>query len=227
MRTLFFLLLLLCGSASAETVDRFVTVQAKGHVEAIPDTLRLTVSIKQTGSDLAQVRPEIDALTSRIISIALSHGVAEDDVDSSQLRIWPEYEWRKNQRYYLGDSVQRDIVLHVRDLEQYSGLVKQLTQLPLHQLHPPQLGHSKLEQLRLQALRAALVQGQLKARAIAEGIEATLGPVIYVEERSASSPAPQRMMMAEAASSDAAGAPAFSLAKQRINAQVEIRYSLL
>ena len=227
MRTLIFLLLLLGGSVSAETVDRFVTVQAKGHVEAIPDTLLLTVSVKQTGSDLAQVRPEIDALTSRVISIALSHGVAEDDVDSSRLRVWPEYEWRKNQRYYLGDSVQRDIVLRIRELEQYSQLVKQLTQLPLHQLHPPQLGHSKLEQLRLQALQAALVQGQLKARTIAEGIDAELGPVIYVEERGTSSPAPQRMMMERAASGGAGGEPAFSLAKQRISAQVEIRYSLL
>jgi hypothetical protein len=227
MRTLIFLLLLLGGSVSAETVDRFVTVQAKGHVEAIPDTLLLTVSVKQTGSDLAQVRPEIDALTSRVISIALSHGVAEDDVDSSRLRVWPEYEWRKNQRYYLGDSVQRDIVLRIRELEQYSQLVKQLTQLPLHQLHPPQLGHSKLEQLRLQALQAALVQGQLKARTIAEGIDAELGPVIYVEERDTSSPAPQRMMMERVASGGAGGEPAFSLAKQRISAQVEIRYSLL
>jgi uncharacterized protein YggE len=220
------LLLLLGGSVSAETVDRFVTVQARGHVEAIPDTLQLTVSVKQTGSDLAQVRQEVDALTARVISIALSHGVAEDDVDSSQLRVWPEYEWRKNQRHYLGDSVQRDIVLRIRELEQYSQLVKQLTQLPLHQLHPPQLGHSKLEQLRLQALQAALVQGQLKARTIAEGIDAELGPVIYVEERGTSSPAPQRMMMAEAAGSGG-GEPAFSLAKQRISAQVEIRYSLL
>ena len=134
-----------------------------------------------------------------------------------------EYEWRKNQRYYLGDSVQRDIVLRIRDLEQYSQLVKQLTRLPLHQLHPPQLGHSKLEQLRLQALRAALVQGQLKARTIAESIDAELGPVIYVEEHSSSSPAPQRMMMESAA---AGGDSAFSLAKQRISAQVEIRYSL-
>jgi uncharacterized protein YggE len=225
MRIVFCLLLLLGGGAtSAETLDRFVTVQAQGYVEAIPDTLQLTVTVKQTGSDLAQVRPEVDALTSRVLSIALSHGVAEDDVDSSQLRVWPEYEWRKNQRYYLGDSVQRDIVLRIRDLEQYSQLVKQLTRLPLHQLHPPQLGHSKLEQLRLQALRAALVQGQLKARTIAESIDAELGPVMYVEERSSSSPAPQRMMMESAA---AGGDSAFSLAKQRISAQVEIRYSLL
>jgi len=216
-------LLLGGGATSAETVERFVTVQAQGYVEAIPDTLQLTVTVKQTGSDLAQVRPEVDALTSRVLSIALSHGVAEDDVDSSQLRVWPEYEWRKNQRYYLGDSVQRDIVLRIRDLEQYSQLVKQLTRLPLHQLHPPQLGHSKLQQLRLQALRAALVQGQLKARTIAESINADLGPVIYVEEHRSSSPAPQRMMMESAA---AGGDSAFSLAKQRISAQVEIRYSL-
>jgi uncharacterized protein YggE len=228
MRTILLLLLVLGGSAvAAEAPERFVTVQAKGHVEAIPDTLQLTVSVKKTGSELSQVRPEVDALTSRVIGVALKQGVAEDDIDSSQLRVWPEYEWRKSQRYYLGDSVQRDIVLRIRDLEQYSQLVKKLTQLPLHQLHPPQLGHSKLEDLRLQALRAALVQGEQKARAIAQGIDAELGPVIYVEERSTSSPAPQRMMMAEAASSNGGGEPAFSLAKQRISAQVEIRYSLL
>ena len=227
MRAVLFLLLLLVGSTvTAETGDRFITVQAEGYVEAIPDTLQLTVSVKQTGAELSQVRPQVDALTSRVVKIALSHGVAEDDIDSSRLRVWPEYEWRNNQRHYLGDSVQRDIVLRVRDLEQYSGLVKQLTGLPLHQLHPPQASHSKLEDLRLQALRAALVQGRLKASAIAEGIDAELGPVIYVEESPARSPAPQRMMMAEAASSEAGGESAFNLAKQRISAQVEIRYSL-
>jgi uncharacterized protein YggE len=226
MRKFLFLSLLLAGVAvSVQAADRFITVQAEGYVEAIPDTLQLTVSVKKTGSDLSKVRREADALSSKVTKLALSNGVATDDIDSSRMRVWPEYEWRKNERHYLGDSVQRDIVLKVRDLEQYSPLVRELTHLPLHQLQQPQLSFSNVDYLRLQALRAALVNGRLKAMAIAEGVDASLGPVISVEERSSRSPAPQRMM-AEAVSMDAGSQPSFSFAKQRISAQVEIRYSL-
>ncbi|MEP5765905.1 MAG: SIMPL domain-containing protein [Halieaceae bacterium] len=224
------LLLLLCLVAATGTVtaqeSRFIVVQAEGWVEAVPDTLVLPVTVKQTGSELAKVRARADKLTAQIIKLARDAGIEADDIDSSRLSVRPEYEWRNNNRRYLGETVEREIRLTLRDLDAYSGLVQQLTSLDLHGIRPPQLSHSKIESLQLQALEVALTRGKRKAETIAARIDAQLGPVLQVQERGTGHSQPQPRMMAEAMTADAGSAPGLSVARQRINAQLEIRYQL-
>jgi uncharacterized protein YggE len=214
------------GTSIAAEQQHTIAVQAEGYVEAVPDTLVLTVSLRKLGDSLESLQTDVDALTSRIVKLALAQGVAAEDIDSSRLSSAPEYEWRNKQRKLIGIAVQRDVQIKLRELDNYAELVRLLSEQPLHRLSPPQLSHSNIDELQLNALRVALARGKAKAAVIADEIGATLGPVLLVEELYAGSPAPQqRMMMAEAAM-DSSGSPSFSFAKRRINAQVQIRYAL-
>lgn len=226
-RMLIIILLILCTStvyANAEL--RTVTVQAEGYIEAVPDTLQLTLSVRAVAASLQQAQAEVDTITRQVLSVARSLGVLDPDMDSARMSGWPEYEWRNNQRIYLGEAVERDVVLRVRDLDSYGSLIGELSTLSLHRIHQPQLSHSNIDELHLQALRVALAQGKLKASAIAAGVGAELGEVVQVDELGDSGSMPmQRMMMAEAADTGST-APSFSFAAQRISAQLQIRYSL-
>jgi uncharacterized protein YggE len=213
------------GAAGAE--PRTVSVIADGYVEAIPDTLQLSLSVKQVGTELDIVQTQVDTITRDVVRIAGELGVEAADIDSSRLSVWPEYEWANNQRHYLGEAVQRDIVLRLHDLGRYGLLVKRLGELPLHRIERPQLSHSTLDELEIAALRVAMGRDRAKASAIASEIGAELGQVLQVSEGSA--PAiPQsgpRLMMAEAAS-DGSPVPSFSFSRQRITATVSVVYSL-
>jgi uncharacterized protein YggE len=213
--------------ANASGEPRSITVQAQGFVEAVPDTLLLRLSVKRTADSLQEARAATDAIVAQVVSTALQNGVKEQDIDSSQLSSWPEYQWRQEERHYMGETVQREISLKVRELDSYGSLLGQLSELPLDRIQRPQLSHGNVESLRLQALRAALALGRIKAQVIAVEIDAGLGPVLRVRELSdATRPAP-RMMMAEAVSADGGNQPVFNLASQRINARVEMVFSVI
>jgi uncharacterized protein YggE len=232
MRKIVFILsLLICqpllAQSSDQVVGRSITVQATAYVEAVPDTLLLNLSVKRTSASLREARVAADAIVEEVVSIAISNGIAEHDIDSSRLSSWPEYQWRQDKRHYMGEAVQRDISIKVRNLDGYGGLIGQLSELPLHRIQNPQLSHSDIDELQLQALRAALARGKVKAGVIAAEIEATLGVAVAVQELTGATPPMPRMMMAEAASSAGNNEPTFSLSKQRISARVEMTFSLV
>jgi uncharacterized protein YggE len=228
MRVMLVLLLVLAAPwASAESVSRYVTVVAEGFVEASPDELWLTVSARQVGQDLETLQALVDKAAAQVAAAAAANGVEPEDVDSSRLSAGPEYEWRKNERVLVGQAVQRDITLRVRNLDTYGKLMQQLSRLSLYRIEQPRLAHSNLDGLRIEALRAALALARAKAEAIAAGVKARLGEVLYVRENGAfEPPVPAgRVMMAEMASADAPE-PVFNFAKQRISASVEVSYTL-
>jgi uncharacterized protein YggE len=228
MRIMLVLLVVLAAPwANAESVSRFVTVVAEGFVEASPDELLLTVSARQVGQDLETLQALVDKTAAQVAAAAAANGVEPEDIDSARLSAGPEYEWRKNERVLLGQAVQRDITLRVRNLDTYGKLMQQLSRLSLHRIEQPRLAHSNLDGLRIEALRAALALARAKAEAIAAGVKAGLGEVLYVRENGAfEPPGPAgRIMMAEMASADASE-PVFSFAKERIGASVEVSYAL-
>ena len=223
---LLIVLALFTSGASAEAATRTITVLAEGFVEAVPDTLQLTVSVKQLGPDLATTQQKVDSLAAKVVEAVRALGVEKQDIDSTRLNAWPEYEWRQNERHYLGEAVQRDILVRVRDLDSYGKLVQALSKLPLHRIDRPTLSHSRRPELQLDALRVAMARGRAKAEAIAGEAGGKLGKVLSVQETGAAAGAPRPAMMAEAMRADSGGEPRFSFAKQRISAQLEIRYAL-
>ena len=218
------LLFTVCTLVQAAPAERSVSVRAEGYVEAVPDMLEFSITVKSTKANLSNARADVDSVVATAVKQARSLGIAGDDIDSSSLHTYPEYEWRQQQRYYLGESVVRTVVFKLRDLDNYPKLAQQLSQLSLHQIGRPQLSHSNIDQLRLEALKAAIARGKIKAAVIAAEIAAQLGPVLNVQEATSNRPQP-RVMMAEAAMNTAEN-DGYNYAKRRISATVEMRFAL-
>jgi uncharacterized protein YggE len=225
----FILVLLLLSSPLlwAESDERSITVIAEGYVEAVPDTLSFSISVKRTAEDTKTARAATDRIVKEVLEQSRSLGIAKDDIDSSAMQAFPEYEWRKQKRHYLGESVVRTVAFTLRDLELYPALVQKLSNLSIEQMGRAQLSHSNIEQLRLDALKVAIARGKTRAATIAAEIDAKLDKVILVTEAFGNEIRPQaRMMMAEAAAADASSEGGYSYAKQRISARVEMRFSM-
>jgi uncharacterized protein YggE len=210
--------------ASEPMGERFIRVQASGWVYAVPDTLTLNVSARFTEESMEKARSAADRVVASVTELARAAGIDAEDIDSSQLSAFPEYQWKDQNRVYLGETVERRVTLTVRDLDKYGALIGKLSKLALHRIDPPTLSHSKQQQLELDAIRHALQQGRTKALAIADEVDAKLGPVLSVQENQGQRIQP-RMMMAEA-NVRGGSEPGFSFARQRIEATVEMRFAL-
>jgi hypothetical protein len=222
MRTLVLLSLMLLSLAGR--AEDYIAVNASGWVEAVPDRLDLSVSVRATGKDVEALQREVDATTRQLAAAALELGIAEEDIDTARLSVRPDYEWRDGERRYRGQTVQREVGLTLRALDRYGELVAALSRFDIDTLGPPRLGHSNLDALRLEAMDRALEQGFAKARRIASGIGAELGEVLRVEEQGAAPPSP--MPRVAAAESMNTGAPDVQFGKQRITAAVSMRFAI-
>ncbi|WP_279243940.1 SIMPL domain-containing protein [Candidatus Litorirhabdus singularis] len=228
MRYLTALLCSIALSACAladDSQQRFVSVTGEGFVEAVPDTLTFSVVARSTDSSLEQAQANTATIINQVLAAARKTGVAEDRIDSSQTQARPEYEWRKQERYYLGQTVIRTVSFRLTDLEQYPALLTRLSELKLNQINSPQLSHSQQEALQMAALKVAIAAGKRKATLMANEVGASLGQALQVSEGRAMQPQP-RMMMAEAARADGGQEQGYSYALQRINASVQLRYAL-
>ncbi len=203
--------------------DEYIAINAEGWVEAVPDTLSLSIGIRETGRDVESLQSGVDRTTRQVVSAAREAGVAEDDIDSSRLSVQPEYRWGDGKQIYVGQAVRREITITLRDLEAYGGLVQAISDYAVEGMSAPRLSHSQIDELRLAALDNALAQGFVKARRIAQGIGADLGKVIRVEEQGAVRAPPMEHMMA---AESARGAPTVQFGKQRISAAVSMRFAI-
>ena len=153
-------------------------------------------------------------------------GIAEERIDSSQTEARPEYEWRQQERHYLGQTVTRTVSFRLTELDQYPALLTHLSKLKLNQINSPQLSHSQQEELQMAALKVAIAAGKRKAALMATEVGATLGEALQVTEGGAMQPQPRMMMAEMARGADSDQNQGYSYALQRINARVQLRYAL-
>lgn len=224
MRILALLVLLSAAlTVQADLRDRHILVGGSGWVEAVPDLLALNLTLMATGQDVEQLQRAVEKTSQQVLRAAREHAVAEDDVDSSRVSVRPEYEWRDGKQVYRGQTVQRDIQLILRKLDNYGELLQALSRLDIHSMGQPQPGHSQLASLQLDAIDAALANAEAKASRMARTLDLELGEVISAEEQLGASPmAPAPRMLAMESST----APEIRFGKQRISASVLVRYAI-
>ena len=220
-----FVALTLATLALPGRADEFIAVYAEGWIDAVPDTITLSVGAESTGTDVEALQRRVDKTARLVVEAASDAGVESEDVDTSQLSVRPEYQWRDGKRNYLGQTVRREMTIVLREIDRYGALMQALSRLDLRDLRQPQLSHSNLEELKLRAIDRALANGANKARRIASGIDATLGRVLQVEEQGAA-PVPQPRMMAAEVADAGMGAPEIQFGTQRIRASVTMRFAI-
>lgn len=220
------LLVLLTAACSDSDNNNSITVQAQGYVEAVPDMLTLPLSVRETAETTAKARKAADKRVAQVTKLARAADIDEDDIDTSRLSAHPEYQWQDQQRVYKGETVRRDITLKLRDLDNYPQLMQALSELDLASISPPQLGHSDLEGLEIRALKNAMQRARKKARAIAKQAGDSLGDLKSVRESGGglSRPMPMRAAMMDSAAKESA--PEFNFASSRIEANLEVSYTL-
>lgn len=168
-----------------------IIVSAEGKLQAFPDQVRLQIEVAQTAPTLAAAKTVVDELTSQIVTQALAHGVAKDQVDAAQIFASPHQEWQDNKQVYLGERVQRSITLVTQDLQNYSELMQAIVAIPkpaknrevrIAQVVVEFKDRSALEQ---QSVQLALKNAKTKASAMAEALSARLGKIYRISDTSA------------------------------------------
>lgn len=205
-----------------------IQVSATGTVEVLPDFIQLTIMIEKTGSSKADVKTEVDHISQQVIDAATALGIQDEFIEASQLAIYPQYVWEKNQQRLIGETVQRSIHIKLYDLGQYTTLADAMAKIDISRMQQQGFGFDNEQQYQNLALIQALEKATEKAKLIAEAMGRKLGAAYQITENSNGfSPIfKTRGMMAMAADSIEAVAAPLEIRPQTVSTTVNIIFLL-
>jgi uncharacterized protein YggE len=175
-----------------------IVVTGEHEIRVTPDILTLSLSVSETGSEVAKARDSIEMRSKKLIASLETLGIAKEDISSAQLKITPHYNWNNSAQIYVGTEVSRTVEVTLRDLSLYDELIRAIINARVAQIHSSRLSSSNEKKIRDDALRGAINNGIEKAKFMVVHLLEQIGPVYSIAPQSSNTPfAGARYQMAE------------------------------
>jgi len=130
------LLLAACGSGEGTLVSAAagdgsttsgINVTGQGKVTGQPDVLKVILGVSVLRPTVDQATGDAATLATAVIDALKAHGVAEDDIQTANYSINPEYDWSGETQRLLGYRVNNEVRVKIRDLEQAGEIIDAAT----------------------------------------------------------------------------------------------------
>ena len=164
---------------------RTITVTGVGHVAVVPDQLGFQLSVSVLRDDLDQAMNDGNTAMQAVVDSLKAAGVADKDVQTTDVSLYPEYGHQKGQpRTLRGYRVNQTVSVTVEDLSKASDIVS--TALAAGgsgvSLDGLQLQVGDADSKLAPARTDALDQAQAKAKEYAEHAGGELGDIVRISE---------------------------------------------
>lgn len=228
LRLLPALLLVLAAPALAQPAPERSTlgVTAEGSAAAAPDLALVRIGVETRAATAAEAMAENARQAAAVIAAAKARGVADRDVQTANLSIWPVYE---SERFSSGPSelvgfqVQNEVTVRLRDLSAAGEALGALVGAGANRMNGIEFGFADDSALRDEARRRAVAEARRKAELYAAAAGVRLGPILSIEEAGGDF-TPRPMMRAAAAME--ASAPPVEAGESEITASVRIVWEI-
>ena len=130
------LLLAACGSGEGTMVSEAgsdgsttsgINVTGQGKVTGRPDVLQVTLGVSVLRPTVDQATAEAASLAAAVIDALEANGVAEEDIQTANYSINPEYDWSGEAQRLLGYRVNNEVRVKIRDLDQAGAVIDAAT----------------------------------------------------------------------------------------------------
>lgn len=191
--------------ATAENLDRLITVSGRGEVSVAPDMATVRIGV-QTQADLAaDALDQASAATSAVLAQLDLQGVLAEDIQSGAIQLNPRYSNRDldGQREVAGYQAVNSITVAVRDLDDLGSVLAAAVGEGANRLDGVSFGLSNPTEAQDEARRRAVRDGLRLGDLYADAAGLSRGAVMSISEGGAVAYSPMRagpMMMEMAAS---------------------------
>lgn len=181
-----------------------ITVSGEGRVQGVPDTLTVNLGVSLRRDTAAQAVQDAADLADGLIASLTGQGIADEDIQTSNYSIYPEYDYINNTQKLLGFRVSNQLNVKVRDLDRAGAIFDAASASVGDEIvvNGVQFALEDNKGLLDVARAGAWDDAKAKAEQLAELAGVTLGPPTSINESVSASPPPiyyDRAMAAEAA----------------------------
>lgn len=203
-------------------------VSATGHVTRTPDiaTIRAGV-VTQSGTAAAALSANA-AQMARVVAALKGAGIAERDLQTSNVSLSPQYRYADNQPPAItGYQANNTVSVKFRDIAKSGAVLDALVKAGANQIDGPAMSldmpGAALDEARADAVKQARARAELYARAAGLRVERIVS-IAEAGENAGDTPRPPMMYMARAAKADAA--TEVLAGETEVSATVQVRFLL-
>ncbi|MFH1105232.1 MAG: SIMPL domain-containing protein [Actinomycetota bacterium] len=115
------------GTGDGSSTGSGINVTGQGTVTGTPDTLTLTLGVSVLRSTVDQATADAATKAAAIIAALKTKGVAEEDIQTANYSIYPEYDYSGNTQHLTGYRVQNDLKVKIRHLDGAGAVIDAAT----------------------------------------------------------------------------------------------------
>ncbi|MBN8225692.1 MAG: SIMPL domain-containing protein [Xanthomonadales bacterium] len=180
-------LLLAVAGAQAQSIGGppFIAVHGKAKAEVVPDIFPLEITLSETSKDAAKTQELIEGHARQIVDLTQAMGMAERDVEISNLDVSPEYRYddKNDIEVFLGNTYERRIRLRFHTLADLQKMISSLPRAPQVRLSTGNFATSEADELRRRLLDQAVADARSTAEIMARAVGKKIGTVHNVSNQ--------------------------------------------
>jgi uncharacterized protein YggE len=204
--------------------ERTITVNGHGTVSVVPDTADLSTGVQAQADTATEALDTVGTSSQALIATLQGVGVAEEDIQTSGLNLWPTYD--NDGRRITGYQASTSVTATVRDVTKVGEVVDALKGLVGEQLTLGGIAFSydDPEAVLGDARAAAIANAKVRAEQYAAAAGAEVGDIVRIVEGNVSDP----IVFARAAGAEMAQDSAMAVApgSQDLAADVTVVFAM-
>jgi uncharacterized protein YggE len=214
----------LSAQAQSEQRPPAVTVTGEASISAVPDIAILRAGVTSQAKTAREAMTASARLMTAVLAALKESGVAENDMQTSRLRISLIRESNKSPSAIVAAEASSSLIVRVRDINKSADVLDKMIGAGANLVSGIDFAVSDASKLLDQARVEAVADARRKAEIYAKAAGVSLGRPLSISEDFSSGP---RIQMAPRAAAPAAMAMPIQAGEEKIGLTVSVSYELL
>ncbi|PIR03000.1 MAG: hypothetical protein COV60_02705 [Candidatus Magasanikbacteria bacterium CG11_big_fil_rev_8_21_14_0_20_43_7] len=167
----------------ADRQERMITIDAEAKVTATPDIAMTTIGMVATGTSVNEAQQANTTVMNTLISRLGELDIAEDDIQTAQYNIYPQYNYTSEEgRILEGYEVSQSVTIKIRDLTNANNVIALAGEVGANSVGGLQFTIDDRDVYRQEATTKALEKVYTKARSLSSSLGVKLISVVSYNE---------------------------------------------
>lgn len=216
-----------------QTGHTLLTVSAEGSSARTPDMARYSAGVTTQGATASEALSANSAQMNRVMAALKQAGIADKDIQTSNLNLRPVYAQPKRQPDGSYDTSEQRIVAYratntvsvrQRKLEDMGKVIDALVKAGANQVNGPNFALSEPDEAQDEARMEAMKKARERANLYAKAAGLRVVGIVSISESGGYTPSP--VMYARAEKMDAAAPPPVAAGELEMNVNVTVQFEL-
>ena len=175
------------GGANANTtvianVEHSITVTSSAQVKVVPDKARIDIGVTSQEATAEQAQTANAQAVDALISALVSQGVAEKDIQTEYVNLYPSYDYSSNAPSIVGYEMTTSLAVSGLDVNAVGDVLEAAVAAGATRTDGIRFYASNYDEAYAQALNDAIAASKEKAQTMAKTAGVRLGGIIGVTE---------------------------------------------